>query len=132
MFIKKSQFEFATVAVYVDDMNLSGTLEELEKIVSHLKSEFEMKDLRKTQFCLSLELEHYVDGILEHQSIYTQKVLWCFNVDKTKPSSTPMVIRTLDAIRDPFCQKKDKEVVLFFWSFISECNWHFIVLDSMH
>ena len=63
------------VAIYVDDMNLIRTLKELEKITSHLKSEFEMKDLGKTQFCPSLELEHCVDDILIYQSNYTQKVL---------------------------------------------------------
>ncbi|KAB2625559.1 polyprotein (retrotransposon protein) [Pyrus ussuriensis x Pyrus communis] len=45
VFIKKSHFLFAIVAVYVDDMNLIGTPEELVKIATHLKSEFEMKDL---------------------------------------------------------------------------------------
>lgn len=42
MFIKKSSSEFAIIAVYVDGMNLIGTLEELEKIVVHLKLEFEI------------------------------------------------------------------------------------------
>ena len=37
MFIEKSQSGFAIVAVYVDDMNLIKTLEELETIVVHLK-----------------------------------------------------------------------------------------------
>ncbi|KAM1101277.1 hypothetical protein ACFX2B_007573 [Malus domestica] len=41
----KSHFGFVIVAVYVDDMNLIGTLEELARTATHLKSEFEMKDL---------------------------------------------------------------------------------------
>jgi len=53
MFIKKSHFRFAIVAAYVDDMNIIRTVEELEKTTSYLKSKFEMKDLGKTQFCLS-------------------------------------------------------------------------------
>ena len=32
-----------------------------------------------------------------------------FNEDKTKPSSTPMVVRMLDAKRDHFRPKDDKE-----------------------
>ena len=70
-----------------------------------------MKDLEKTRFCL-LELEHCVDGILIHQSNYTQKVLRRFNVDKAKPSSTPMIVHTLDAIQDTFRLKEDEEEVL--------------------
>ena len=112
LFIKKLHFGYAILAVYVYDMNLIRTLEELEKIASHLKSKFEIKDLEKTQFCLSSELEHRVDSILVHQSNYTQKVLQCFNEDKAKPSSTLMVVRPLDVAWDPFRLKEDEEEVL--------------------
>ena len=39
-------------------------------------------------------------------------MLRCFNEDKAKPSSTPMVVRTVDAKRDPFHLKKDEEKIL--------------------
>ena len=71
-----------------------------------------MKDLGKTRYCLSLEIEHCSDGILVHQLNYTQKVLRRFNEDKAKPSSTPMVVRTLDVKRDPFRPKEDEEEIL--------------------
>ncbi|XP_068317138.1 uncharacterized protein [Pyrus communis] len=93
-------------------MNLIGTPAELEEIAAHLKSKIEMKDLGKTRYYLGLEIEHYSDGILVHQSNYTQKVLRCFNEDKVKLSSTPMVVRTLDAKRNPFCPKEDEEEIL--------------------
>ena len=54
IFIKKSETRFAIMAVYVDDLNLVGTLEELTKTKNYLKNEFEMKDLGKTKFYLSL------------------------------------------------------------------------------
>ncbi|KAM1720017.1 hypothetical protein ACFX13_022017 [Malus domestica] len=63
VFIKKSNTGFAIVAVYVDDMNLVGTPEELNKTAEYLKSEFEMKDLGKTKYCLGLQIEHCVSGI---------------------------------------------------------------------
>ncbi|KAM1297807.1 hypothetical protein ACFX2F_024703 [Malus domestica] len=58
VFIKKSHSGFAIVVVYVDDMNLIRTSEQLTRTAAHLKSEFEMKDLGKTQYCLGLEIEH--------------------------------------------------------------------------
>ncbi|KAM1643278.1 hypothetical protein ACFX2K_013105 [Malus domestica] len=112
VFIKKSHFGFAIVAVYVDDINLIGTPTELEEIAAHLKSEFQMNDLGKIRYCLGLVIEHCSDGILVHQSNYTQKVLHRFSEDKVKPLSTPMVVRTLDAKRDPFRPKEDKEEIL--------------------
>ena len=97
VFIKKSHSGFAIVAVYVDDMHFIGTPEELARIAAHMKSEFEMKDLGNTRYCLGFEIEHCLDGILVHQTNYTQKVLRHFNEDKAKLSSTPMVVRSLDA-----------------------------------
>ena len=38
------------LSIYVDDMNLIGTLEALRYIATYLKSEFEMKDLGKLGF----------------------------------------------------------------------------------
>ncbi|KAM2105744.1 hypothetical protein ACFX1R_016218 [Malus domestica] len=71
-----------------------------------------MKDLGKTRYCLGLEIERCSDGILVHQLNYTQKVLRYFYEDKAKLSSIPMVVRTLDAKRDPFRPKEDEEEIL--------------------
>ena len=40
VFIKKSNFGLTIIAVYMDDLNLIGTLEELTKTTNYLKKEF--------------------------------------------------------------------------------------------
>ena len=40
-FIKKSETGFAIIVVYVDDLNLVGTPEELTRTTNYLKKEFE-------------------------------------------------------------------------------------------
>ena len=45
VFIKKSKFGLTIITVYVDDLNLIWTPEELTKAANYLKKEFEMKDL---------------------------------------------------------------------------------------
>ena len=70
IFIKKSKTRFAIIAAYVDDLNLVGTLKELMRTTNYLKKEFEMKDLGKTKFCLGLQIEHFPNGVLVHQSTY--------------------------------------------------------------
>ncbi|KAL5755747.1 hypothetical protein ACOSQ2_020493 [Xanthoceras sorbifolium] len=85
VFIKKSESEFTIVAVYVDDMNLIGTPEELLKTAEYLKREFEMKDLGKIKYCLGLEIEHKPNEILVHQSAYVEKILKRFNIDNAHP-----------------------------------------------
>ena len=59
IFIKKSETGFAIIAVYVDDLNLIRTPKELTRTTNYLKKEFEMKDLGKTKFCLSLQIKHF-------------------------------------------------------------------------
>ena len=71
-----------------------------------------MKDLGKTKFCLALQIEHLPDGILIHQSTYTEKVLKHFHMDKAHPLSTPMVVRSLDVKKDHFrSQEVGKETL---------------------
>ncbi|RVW79791.1 Retrovirus-related Pol polyprotein from transposon TNT 1-94 [Vitis vinifera] len=96
--------------VYVDDLNLVGTPEELTRTTNYLKKEFEMKALGKTKFCLGLQIEHFPNGVLVHQSTYIKKVLKRFYMDKAHPLSFPMVVRSLDVKKDPFrpCEKDEE------------------------
>ena len=71
-----------------------------------------MKDLGKTRYCLGLQLEHFLEGILVHQYTYTKKVLEKFNMDKSHPLKTPMVVRSLDVDKDPFKLRMENEEVL--------------------
>ena len=61
-----------------------------------------MKDLGKIKFCISLQIEHFPNGVLIHQSTYIKKILKRFNMDKAHPLSSPMVVRSLDVKKDPF------------------------------
>ena len=112
MFIKKSETGFAIIAVYVDDINLIGTLEELSKTAEYLKKEFEVKDLGKTKLCLGLQLEHKTNGIIVHQSSYIERLLKRFYMDKAHPLSTPMVVRSLDPQKDQFRPRESDEEIL--------------------
>ena len=87
--MKKFLKGFTILAIYVDDINLIWTPEELEETVNYLKKEFEMKDLKKTRFCLGLQIERNSNGMLVHKSNYTEKVLKRIDMDKAHPLSTP-------------------------------------------
>ena len=100
IFIKKSEIGFAIIVVYVDDLNLVGAFEELTRITNYLKKEFEMKDLRKTKFCLGPQIEHFPNGVLVHQSTYIKKNLKCFYMDQAYPLNSSMVVQSLDVKND--------------------------------
>jgi hypothetical protein len=70
VFMRKFSTRFCINLVYVDDLNIIGTEFDINEAHNHLKTEFEMKDLGKTKFCLGLQLEHLPTGILVHQSAY--------------------------------------------------------------
>ena len=47
-----------------------------------------------------------------HQSTYISKILRRFYMDKAHPLSTPMVVRSLETIKDPFRPKGNDEELL--------------------
>jgi hypothetical protein len=112
IFNKKTTSGFDVVAVYVDDLNLVGTPKELVNTTASLKDEFEMKDLKKTKFCLGLQIEHLLNGKFIHQSTYKEKVLKYFYMDNVHPLSIHMVVRSLNVKKDHFLPlKEDEEIV---------------------
>ncbi|CAM9000605.1 unnamed protein product [Rhodiola kirilowii] len=110
--LKQSDSGYVIIAVYVDDLNIIGTPEEIQLTADYLKSEFEMKDLGTTKYCLGLQFEHTKNGIFIHQSNYTEKILKRFNMDKAHPLSTPMVVRSLNIEKDPFRPRSNNEEIL--------------------
>ena len=112
VFIKITENGLAIIAIYVDDLNLIWTLEELIKTTNYLKKEFKMKDLGKTRYCLGLQIEYCLNGVLIHQSSYTEKVLKRFYMDKSHPLSSPMVVRSLEETKDPFRPQEENEELL--------------------
>ena len=70
VFIKKAEVSLTIIALYVDDLNLIGTLEGLLEIANYLKKKFEMKYLGKTRYCLGLQIEYFSNEIFVHQSTY--------------------------------------------------------------
>jgi hypothetical protein len=98
--------------VYVDDLNTICTELDINEARDHLKMEFKMKNLGKTKFYLGLQLEHFSMGILVQQSVYVQKILEKFNMDKAYPSKIPMIVRALEKDYDPFWPRQEGGEVL--------------------
>ena len=98
--------------VYVDDLNLIETPEELNKTIDYLKKKFEMKDLGKTKYCLGLQIEHCSNDVLIHQLTYIEKVLKRFHMDKSYLLSSPMVVRSLEVTKDLFRPEEENEELL--------------------
>jgi hypothetical protein len=64
---KKYEFSFVIFIIYVDDINLIRTPEELQEVRDSLKREFKIKDFGRIKFCLNLQIEYIEDGIFIYQ-----------------------------------------------------------------
>ena len=83
------------VVVYMDNLNLVGALTNCKHAVELLITQFEMKLLDKTSFCLGLQISHiFGDSIFLHQTTYTQKLLKHSGMDKSNPLFAPMIGRS--------------------------------------
>jgi hypothetical protein len=108
VFIRRSSTGFCIISVYVNDLNIIGHTKDIDEARNHLKTEFEMKDLGRTKFCLGMQLENIQTGILVHQSTYVQKVLKKFNMDKAYALRTPIAVHALEKDIDQFRPKQEE------------------------
>jgi hypothetical protein len=121
VFIRKSSYGFCIISLYVNDLNIIGTELDINEARNHIKTEFKIKDLGKIlKKILGLHLRHLPTGILVHQSTYVQKKLEKFNMDKTYPYKTLMIVRALEKKIDPFRpQQEGEEVLDYEYSYLS-------------
>jgi Reverse transcriptase (RNA-dependent DNA polymerase) len=94
------------------NLNIIGSPEGIEKTVKLLKNEFKMKDFGAIKLCLGLQIEHLHNDMFVHQSNYIQKMLKRFNMDKSHPLSTVMVVRSLYVETDPYWPRENNEKIL--------------------
>ena len=71
-----------------------------------------MKDLGKTKFCLSLQIEHFHTEVLVYQSTYTTNFLKKNYIDKAHPLSSPIIICSLYLKNDTFRHCENGEELL--------------------
>lgn len=112
IFVLRRDIGYVILAVYVDDINLVGTHNLCVEVEKLLTSQFEMKLLGRTTFCLGLQVHHLPDGsILLHQESYTKKLLQNFNMANANPISAPMIGRS-KTCDDPYrpCEEEEEEV----------------------
>lgn len=84
------------LVLYVDDILLAGNdSEKLQEVKNKLCKVFEMKDLGEPKLFLGIKIqrdrEHKIMRLSQPE--YTEKILTSFNMDESRPQSTPMVTR---------------------------------------
>ncbi|WVZ76644.1 hypothetical protein U9M48_024600 [Paspalum notatum var. saurae] len=79
------------VQIYVDDIIFGGSSHALvSSFAEQMSREFEMSLMGELQFFLGLQIKQGLEGTFVHQAKYTRDILKKFNMDDSKPMTTPM------------------------------------------
>ncbi|XP_070043924.1 retrovirus-related Pol polyprotein from transposon RE1 isoform X2 [Nicotiana tomentosiformis] len=91
LFYKKQGTSAVFVAVYVDDVIITGTnLEEIKELKAFLHNQFKIKDLGKLHYFLGLEMLYKADGVLVCQRKFTMDLLKEYDCLTYSPVSSPL------------------------------------------
>lgn len=91
LFVKKIGDKVVVVLVYVDDLIITGDVEEeISQLKANLSVRFKMKDLGKLSHFLGLELTYVGDSLLLHQTKYASDLLHKFGMAACKSATTRM------------------------------------------
>ena len=89
LFLKQSASDITILAVYVDDILLTGSNStEIDSIKRHLDDEFTIKDLGILHYFLGMEASYVSEGIILTQHKFTKELLQLQHFSH-RPATTP-------------------------------------------
>jgi hypothetical protein len=113
VFVNRRGPHIVLIAIYVDDLNIFGSRQAVEKTVDLMKHKYRVKDYGRTPRCLGIELEHFQDGsVFMHMTSYTNKLLDKFSMKEAHAVSTPLIVRTLHPDQDEYGPLRTDEDIL--------------------
>ena len=92
IYILQSGGETFIIAVYVDDIILAGnTSESIQTFIKGIADKFEVSDMGRLHHFVGIKISYFESGKMwMGQPTYVRKVLQKFQMDKSKPVSTPV------------------------------------------
>ena len=115
VFVRKGSTGIVILAIYVDDLNLFGDNQAIDKTKKQISNEFEIKKLGSTNFSIGTQFERRKIGTFVHQTTYTRRLLDKFNMWNVHPRTIPLEVRSLELdkdIKDIYGPRKENETVL--------------------
>ena len=91
-----SDKKYVEIAVYVDDLILAATHEDiLMQTKEYLSAQFQMKDMGLCRYCLGIQITPTTTGVKLHSTQLIKDILKRFNMENCNPSKVPMDLSPL-------------------------------------
>ena len=95
LFLLRHSDDILIIQIYMDDIIFGGSSHSLfAKFAEDMSREFEMSMMGELQFFLGLQIKQLKDGTFVHQGKYTKDIVRKFNMNDSKPMTTPMSTTT--------------------------------------
>lgn len=92
MYIQESEGEIMVISLYVDDLIITGSKEEMIKqFKENLSKTFEMTDLGRLKYFLGFEITYTEKGVFLSQRKYAEQLLEKFGMENCKSVGTPLL-----------------------------------------
>ena len=113
VYIKKDKSNeiVCLLAVYVDDIIVTGTDDEIIKTKSLIKNNFEATDVGEVDFIIGIKFVKCNDGYIIHQKKYLNEILNKFNINKYNPVSNTTPIESIELRSKKFNVTKYKQAI---------------------
>ena len=82
------------VVVYVDDITTAGSRSDINPLIDHLHSRFQVTVKGSLKYILGIEMKHTPEGMELSQHQYITNILSRFGIDNCRPASTPIDRKT--------------------------------------
>ena len=93
LFIKHVSTSITIVAVYVDDINLTGDdISAIHRLKHHLHRIFNIKDLGKLNFFLGIEVTYAPIGVMLSQRRFGSNLVQAAGLSSSKGVATPLPV----------------------------------------
>ena len=90
VYVKNTEHGSIIICLYVDDMLIMGSNNEVIKTTKKMLNKFNMKDLGVADVILEIKISKTSDGLILSQSHYIEKILKKFKQDDSSPTRTPV------------------------------------------
>jgi len=109
--LNKSKEIICILSVYVDDILIAGTNQEINKEKESIKRRFNIKDIGDVEFVIGIKFDKTPNGYILHQTRYLNDILNRYNTESLTPTRNLIPIESVELKEKGFDEKTYRSAV---------------------